>query len=554
MKKTIQIIFTLALFLNATAIFAQSAAVKKAVNATFTLTTFKADGSILATSNGAFISNNGVGVTTWKPFVGADRAVIIDNKGQKYEVEAILGANEIYDIAKLKINTATSSLPFATTITPDSPSWIITPAKTNAPIQATTSKVEKFMNQYNYCVLSSSATEKQVGAAVVNNKGQLIGIYNIAGTLQSSTDAAYSKEFKLTGLSQNDLTLRQTNIRIGLPDNIDEALIALMLSNDKTEKIHQETINEFITKFPKDNNGYNALANAYIAKGDLAAADKTLKEAISKVDKKDMAYYNYARTIYLSSLNPSLNDKAKALDWSLDKAMSIAEQAYNTKPENIYKHLQAQIVYSKGEYQKAYDSFEALTKTDMKNPELYLEMAQSLQQLNRSDEEILEKLNQSIALCDTPYVQTSAPYFLARAQQLDKMGQYRKAMQDYYTYEYFNLGRLDANFYYMREQCEVKGKLWQQALQDILIASRLAPNEPMYCAEAGSLLLRVNKFDEAMTAATQAIILKPDYAEAYLILGIAQCQSNRKTEGIKSITKAKELGNTQADSFLEKFK
>ena len=68
------------------------------------------------------------------------------------------------------------------------------------------------------------------------------------------------------------------------------------------------------------------------------------------------------------------------------------------------------------------------------------------------------------------------------------------------------------------------------------------------------MLLRVNKLDAAIDAAKQAIKLKPDFAEAYLILGSAQCQNKQKEEGVKNIQKAKELGNQQADSFLEKFK
>ena len=250
----------------------------------------------------------------------------------------------------------------------------------------------------------------------------------------------------------------------------------------------------------------------------------------------------------------SLADKAKAQGWTLDRAMSEANEAYKIKPEPIYKHLQAQITYAKGDFQKAYQEFEALTKTPMKNPELYLEMALCQENLKGSDDAILALLNQSIELCDTPYMDTSSPYFLARANQLEKMGKYRDAMKDLYLYEYLNQGTLEADFYYMREQIEIKGKLWQQALQDILIATKLNPAEPMYCAEASNLLLRLNKFEEAILAAKQAIALKDDYAEAYLVLGIAQCKNNQKAEGIANIEKAKSLGNPQADTFLNQFK
>ena len=555
MKRTKIFFLLLTLCLGiATTAKAQSSAVKKAANATFTLTTFDAKGSILSTTNGVFVSTDGICISTWQPFAGAAKAVVIDNNGQKYDVETMLGANEIYDLAKFKVSAKTTAAPFAPSIDANTTAWVVIPVKAGDPIKASVSKVEKFMEKYNYCVLATSAPKKNNGAPLLNDKGQLVGIYNNSGTLQSATDARYANDFALVGLSQNDPTLLQCGIRIGLPQSADEAILALMLSAAKNDEIRTATINDFLQKFPTLNNGYIALATNLFGKGDISEAEKVLLQAIAKVKAKDEAHYNYARLMYQGAVTPALTEKAKAQGWTLDKAMSQANEAYKLNPTPIYKHLQAQITYAKGDYQKAYQDFEALTKTQLKNPELYLEMAQCQENLNGNDEEILSLLNKSIELCDTPYTQTAAPYFLARAQQLDKMGKYREAIKDFYAYEYLYGSILEANFYYIREQCEVKGKLWQQALQDILIAARLDPAEPIYCAEAGSLLLRLNKLEEAIVAAQQAVALKADYAEAYLILGIAQCRNNQKQEGIANIEKAKSLGNPQADTFLNQFK
>ena len=537
-----------------TSLFAQPAAVKKAADAAFTLTTFKADGSILATSNGVCISTDGIAVSPWKPFIGADKAVIVDSKGQKHDVECLLGANEIYDIAKFQVSGKTAAAPLATTVSAGDEVWLTPILKSGNAEKANVTSVEKFMDRYNYAILSSSATDKMNGVPVFDEKGQVIGLYNKSGDSQSSTDANYAKDFVLKGLSQNDVTLRQSDIRIGLPNTLEEAVVALMLSSEKPANIHEAIVNEFITKFPQSNDGYYALANIQIAKGEVANADKTMQTAIGKVTAKDEAHYNFARLIYRNAFIPEFEEKAKAIGWTLDKALDEVQKAQSAKANDAYRHLQAQITYAKGDYAKAYTDFEALTKTKFNNPELYLEMAQSRQHLGGTDQEILDLLNKSIELCDTPYVSTSAPYFYTRGQQLEKMGEYRKAVQDYYTYEYFNQGRLGAAFYYMREQCEVKGRMWQQALQDILVASRLDPKEPLYPTEAGSLLLRLNKLDAAMSAAQQAIQLDEAQPDAYLLLGIAQCESKQKESGIKNIQKAKELGNTQADTFLQKYK
>ncbi|MGG6545645.1 UNVERIFIED_CONTAM: serine protease [Prevotella sp. 15_C9] len=554
MKKIIKTFLTLIFIIYNGTVLAQPSNIKKAANSTFTLTTFKADGSILANSNGFFITTNGVCVSPWKPFIGASRAVVIDNKGQKHEVEAIMGANGIYDITKFKINASTTPINLTSNITSNSNAWIVTTSKSHSAEKATVKRVEKFMEKYNYSVLVTSANEQCNGALVTNDMGQAIGMYAFNNEMRSATDATFARDFNISGLSQNDLTLRDCFIRVALPTEQEEAIIALMLSTDKPEKYREGIVDEFLKKFPQLNDGYAAKANLLISKEEFEKADKVLREAIAKTTAKDVAHYNFARLQYQCVLNTTTSKTVKDLGWTLDEAMKEVLEANKIKPNPQYRHLQAKLIFAQRDYEKAYKAFEALTTSSIKNPELYLEMAQCKQQLNGDDNEILSLLNQSIELCDTPYVRTSAPYFFARAQQLDKMGQYRLAMKDYYAYEYFYRGQLGAEFYYMREQCEAKGKLWQQALQDILIASRLDPKEPIYCAEAGSLLLRVNKFEAAISAAKQAIELKPDYAEAYLILGIAQCQSNQKEEGIKNIQKAKELGNDQADSFLEKYK
>ncbi len=552
--KNIKIFILLLLVMAATTnIFAQSSAVKKAVEAGFTLTTFKADGSINATSNGVFISSNGIAVSPWTPFIGASKAVAIDAKGQRHEIDCLLGADVIYNLAKFQVKGSTPTATLAAA-NANQTVWITPTATVSAPVKATATATEQFMSKYNYYTLTSNATDKLNGAAVVNDKGQVVGLFNISSTLQSATDVALAKDFQLKGLSQNDANLRQSSIRIGLPGDQQEAIIALMLSSDKPKEIYNATVQDFINKFPKATEGYNTYANTLIGEGNLSQADKVMQNAISNAAAKDEAHYNYARNIYLSAATPSLEEKTKQLGWSFDKAMREVQTANKIKPSNLYKHLESQIIFAKGDYQTAYNGFEALTKTDFNNPELYLEMAQSKQHLGAKDDEILALLNQCIEKCDTPYVSTSAPYFLARARQFEKMQQYRNAIKDYYTYEYFMVGRLAAEFYYNREQLELKAKMWQQALQDIAIAARLDPKEALYPTEAANIFLRINKPETAIDAAKQAIQLDPQFADAYLLLGIAQCESKNKTEGLKNIAKAKELGNTQADSFLKKYK
>ena len=70
---------------------AQPAVVKNVAKSVFTLTTFKADGSLLANSHGVFVGNEGEAVSDLKPFLGAAKAVVVDAKGNKMDVTRIMG-------------------------------------------------------------------------------------------------------------------------------------------------------------------------------------------------------------------------------------------------------------------------------------------------------------------------------------------------------------------------------------------------------------------------------------------------------------------------------
>ena len=112
---------------------------------------------------------------------------------------------------------------------------------------------------------------------------------------------------------------------------------------------------------------------------------------------------------------------------------------------------------------------------------------------------------------------------------------------------------MNANFYYIREQAEVKGHLYQQALTDIARAIILDPEEPTYIAEMASLQLRVNLVDQALLSAEQCIKVAPDYSDGYLLLGLAQIKKGLKEAGMSNLQKAKELGNPQADGLIDKY-
>ena len=82
---------------------AQPAAVKKAAQGVLSLNTFRADGSLISTSYGMFVSDSGEAVAQWTPFEGAAKAVAVDAQGRRYEVEELIVADEHKKVIKISL-------------------------------------------------------------------------------------------------------------------------------------------------------------------------------------------------------------------------------------------------------------------------------------------------------------------------------------------------------------------------------------------------------------------------------------------------------------------
>lgn len=50
------------------------------------------------------------------------------------------------------------------------------------------------------------------------------------------------------------------------------------------------------------------------------------------------------------------------------------------------------------------------------------------------------------------------------------------------------------------------------------------------------------------------LIPEPENSDGYLFLGLAQCMKGDKEQGVANLRKAKDLGDPQADSLIEKYK
>ena len=506
MKK--QILCALLIGATYTPSFAQPSPVKKAAQSVFSLTTFK-QGNIIATTNGVFTAN-GEALSMWHPFVDADSAVVVDSKGNKYIVESLLGANDIYDLCKFRIKGKTAATPLAPkAIANGSKAWVVSytvkkPEAHSIPVAST----EAFMDSLTYYLFNDTdVSSSQLGCPIVNDQGQLLGIMQRpkAGGRAYSADARLSSQFKLTGLSFNDNTLRKCGIRTALPSNANDAMVTLMLASQRGDS--------FISTFPQLPDGYTAKAQQEMSGGHFAIAAKNMEIAIKNAERKDEAHSNYSKLIYQKMLYS--NDSLYTA-WTLDKALQEAELAYSINPQPAYRHQQAQIYYAKGDYQKAYDTFMSLTSTDMRI--------------------------------------TAAPFVLERGLTYYRANKLRPAFIDFCQYDSLMKGRGTHTFYYIKYQCENKMHLYQQALNDIAHAIVLNRAEPTYYAEMASVQLKVGQNEKAIQTTDLALQVTDQDPDIFIIRGIAFGEMKQKDKALEALNKAKALGDERADKLIEKYK
>ncbi len=540
------------MILSVSSLMAQPSAVVKAAKSVFTLTTFNKDGNIIASAQGVFIDNKGTCIATFKPFIGATKATVVDAAGKSMEVDAIMGADELYDVAKFRVNASTTPAPIATSsMAAGSKAWLV-PYSIKKPAfqQEDISSVEHFNTSYNCYIFASGAPENAAGCPFVNKDGQVIGLMHHDGSMVTAIDANYACQLKVTGMSSFDAALRESNIRTALPDTEQEALTMMTLNRTRgTQADYAKYVDEYIAKFPASAYGYKEKATLLVDEGKYEEADKCMAECIKKSHEKDAAYSNYANLIYQKI---AYKGDSTYQAWTLDKAAEYAQKAYTIKAQPVYRHQEAQIRFLQGKHQEAYDMFMQLTTTPINSGELYYEAAQAKSHLQAPDTEIEALLDSAVAVGERTGG-IVAPYYLARGQYLDGKGKYRKALADYNQYDSLS-HTVDPIFFHTRYKCETKLRMWQQALLDIARTCYLAPQEPTYFAEWASLDLRIKRFDEGIGAATACIKLAPEYADGYLLLGLLQKEKNMKDEAIKNLEKAKELGDTRAEEYLKKYK
>ena len=537
--------------------FAQPGWVKNASRSVFTLKTFAADGSMIASSNGFFTGANGEAVSNFTPFKGAARAIVIDAQGKEFQVAGIMGANDMYDVVKFRVNgNKTQSLALSSSVAPvGSMAYLLPYHEVKAVKSGPVRKAETFQGDYPYYTVALSMGENQVSCPLLDESGQVIGMMQQPAVLGDSLSYAVSARFvdslKITGLNYFDETFKLTQVKKLMPADIKEANLVLYFAGSQSDSAeYVSLIQDFIQQFPNASDGYIYRAQQETAGGDFAAAERDMEQALKFADPKDDAHFNYARIIYNKEIYQSAQPYA---GWSLDKALQQIQSAISIKSLPTYRQLEGDIRFAKQQYDEAYEIYNSLLSTNLRSAELFFAAARC-KEMQKDTTAMLALMDSTINMFSRPYLKDVAPYLWARAEARRNAGRYRDAINDMNEYETLMTATVNDNFYYIRHQVEIQGRLYQQALNDINRAIQMNPNEVLYYAEKASLEIRVGLYDQAISTAQECIAIDAENSDGYLFLGLAQCLKGQKADGIKNLQKAKELGDSQADALIEKYK
>ena len=541
--------------------------VEKANRAVFSVVTYDKNDKMLNTGNGFFVSEDGLALSDYTLFKGAERAVVITSEGKQMPVSLILGANDMYDVIKFRVAITEKKVPalIVAKIAPavGADAWML-PYSTQKSIACVTGKVKevsKVAGEYHYYTLGMQMKDKMVSCPVMNAEGQVFGIAQKSSGIDTVTTcyaagAAFAMAQKISALSLGDAALKKIGIRKGLPETEDQALVYLfMASSSLSGDDYEKLLDDFIRQFPANADGYLRRANYYAAKGkdDQAWYDKAVadfNQALKVAQKKDDVYYNIGKLMYAYQLSkPEKTYK----DWTYDTALQNVRQAIAIDPLPIYIQMEGDILFAQQDYAGALAAYEKVNASNIASPATFFSAAKTKELAKGDPKEVVALMDSCIARCPQPITADFAPYLLERAQMNMNAGQPRNAMLDYDAYHTAVKGEVNDVFYYYREQAALKARQFQRALDDIVKAIEMNPTDLTYQAEHAVVNLRVGRYEEAIQILNNILKADPKYAEAYRLLGLCQIQLKKTDEACGNFKKAKELGDPNVDELITKY-
>lgn len=321
--------------------------------------------------------------------------------------------------------------------------------------------------------------------------------------------------------------------------------------------------------------GYEALADAYLGKGDYQQAAAILREAeISLPGNQRIKYLmnlvslEYAIHFINSGVDAfSSGDKAKGYEL-LNKALQInpdfaiayhtlgyfyySESKYDQALEMLNKalfldsklllthKLLGDIYFEKGVFDKAIDAYKAALSIDTQDPSLLNNLGLAF--MNLEDyQEAAKFLEEAVSLNPT---NINLRYNLASVYRdagrtSESLLEYKKVVQE--QPDYPNVHNDLADIYKQNEQREEALKEYQKEINSCQVKLLERPNDPFLLNDLSYAYNGIGQCAKAKMLIDKALEIKPDSRQIYLTLAGIQNNLGEQQDALASLEKAKKL-------------
>ena len=406
----------------------------------------------------------------------------------------------------------------------------------------------------------------QVNAPVLTADGEVFGLAqeDASGKKEDSyaVSAGYANSLTIQSADAFNSTYSRIGIRKAWPSDASQAQVSLyLMASSQDPKTYLATLNDFIATFPDSPDGYLNRANHYAYhRADLASTeaeqgaylDKALEDintASRFSERKGDIWFNRAKLIYgVAAADTTLNKE----QWTVDAATEAIQKAIGEEDLPVYRQLEGDIHFYKGDFEQAFDDYMKVNDSDMASSTSWYWAAKAKANIRGANfGDIIALLDSAIAKCGNPPTNEAAPYILERVDLRLKLMQYKEAVDDYDLYYDLLKGQVGDRFFYYREQAKFRMNDFPGALADIQSAIRLHPGDPTYPAEEASVYIRMENYDQALRSLENALRIAPDFASCYRLRGICYVRQGKKAEACEAFNKAKELGDPVVDKLIK---
>ena len=543
----------------------------KSKKAVVLITTYGKDGAKLTSGIGIFVSETGDVLSAYELFKGAEKATVTDTEGKTYPVTRVIGADELYDVIKVKAETPKKVQFFPIAADPLAVGTVayLLPYSTEKKAdfeQGTITEVSKLKDPYSYYKLSVPLEDGRVNSPILNAEGEVFGLAQADASgkkdVSYAVSASYVNNLAVSSTDFLNSVYNNIGIKKAWPADVEQAQVVLFLKGSTQDaKTYLETLNDFIATFPNSADGYLNRANHYAGRrAELAATPgeqaNYLKLALDDIetaskysDKKGDVYYNKAKLIYgVSAGDTTLTDPA----WSVQAAQQTIQKAIEEDDAPVYHQLAGDIHFYLKEFDQAYNEYMVVNNSDLASPNSFYWAAKAKENTSGFNiGDVIALLDGAVDKCGLPLTSEAGQYILERIDWKLRLSQYAEAIADYDLYYKAMKGDVGSSFYFYREQAKFRAGDMEGALADIKEAVRLSPDVPDYRAEEASVYVRMKNYTDALASIEETLKVAPDFAACYRLKGICYVRMEKKAEACEALNKAKELGDPLAERLIK---